>query len=382
MAVVVEVQSAHLAKLVGIYVVTHKLLADASPPLRIETCASKQLDGSRTILTLGVGSYAFNDVDGHPYVITRRQLGEPVPARGQADSTIHEEVQVTGPSTALVQALFAKALKMEDDADDVDMIQTYVWDATNEYWKRMTFAIARPLDSVVLPDDARAALLADLQEFDSEECRGWYRQHGIPHRRGYLFYGPPGCGKTSTITAIAGYLRRRVHRLSLVAPRLTDDSLSLAMAEVRTPALVVFEDVDALFDTHREKQEQFAVTFSGLLNAIDGVGDPGNGTLIVFTTNHKERLDPALCRRGRIDLKFHFGPATAQTARAMFRRFYPEASAHEDAFVASVQRQHVAPSLADLQEHFICHRTADAADATTFTPPAGDDADWHGSMWM
>ena len=74
------------------------------------------------------------------------------------------------------------------------------------------------------------------EEFESEECRTWYTRHGITHRGGYLFHGPPGCGKTSTIAAIAGHLQRRVHRVSLVAPHLTDDSLSLAMAEVRAPA--------------------------------------------------------------------------------------------------------------------------------------------------
>ena len=272
-----------------------------------------------------------------------------------------------GPTVELVQQLCTNALTLDETHAD-DKIQTFVWNASDEWWKRISFSPARPLDTVVLPGATRTRLLKDLEEFESQGCRSWYTRHGITHRRGYLFHGPPGCGKTSTIAAIAGHLKRRVHRVSLVAPHLTDDSLSLAMAEVRTPALVVFEDVDSLFDTHRDKQEQFAVTFSGLLNAIDGVGDPGNGTLMVFTTNHRDRLDPALCRSGRIDLQLHFGSITTETAREMFLRFYPEAQDEASAFVESVLDHRPPPSLADLQEHFIAHRTDLAMNAVSFEP--------------
>ncbi len=380
--VVVEVKSSHLAQQVATYVVAQNLLTDSTPPLRIEPCGSKQLDGSRTVLTLGVGSYPFVDVDGHEFVFVRRQVGEPVSSRGPCESTVHEEVHLSGPSAQLVQKLFARALSAEDEVDEAEtIIQTFVWDASNEYWKRLSFAPARTMETVVLPQRARDTLLADLREFESEECSGWYKRHGITHRRGYLFYGPPGCGKTSTITAIAGLLGRRVHRVSLITPRLTDDSLSMALAEVRAPALVVFEDVDALFDTHREKQEQFAVSFSGLLNAIDGVGDPGNGTLIVFTTNHRDRLDPALCRRGRIDVVLRFGPSTEESARAMFERFYPDApTTISDKFVASVSSQQPPPSLADLQEHFIAHRKQNAQDASVYDIQSACTGAHH-SMW-
>lgn len=43
----------------------------------------------------------------------------------------------------------------------------------------------------------------------------WYTAHGIPWRRGYLFYGPPGCGKTTAVAALAGHLKLDICVLTL-----------------------------------------------------------------------------------------------------------------------------------------------------------------------
>ena len=55
---------------------------------------------------------------------------------------------------------------------------------------------ARPLQSVVLPQPTKTKLVDDVMDFVSDETAGWYRAHGIPYKRAYLFYGEPGAGKT------------------------------------------------------------------------------------------------------------------------------------------------------------------------------------------
>ena len=103
---------------------------------------------------------------------------------------------------------------------------------------------------------------------------------------------------------------------------MSDDGLALAVNRVNQ-GIIVMEDVDALFNQHRERLDACnTVTFSGLLNAIDGVGSP-KGTLFIYTTNHPDRLDPALVRRGRVDREFNLAHCTEAMARAMFLRFYP-----------------------------------------------------------
>ena len=60
----------------------------------------------------------------------------------------------------------------------------------------------RPLGSVILERGLSEKILLDVREFiDSPK---WYMDRGIPYRRGYLLYGPPGCGKSSYIMALAG----------------------------------------------------------------------------------------------------------------------------------------------------------------------------------
>lgn len=69
---------------------------------------------------------------------------------------------------------------------------------------------------------------------------------------------------------------------------------------------------------------QSGVTFSGLLNALDGVAS-SEERIIFMTTNHIERLDDALIRPGRVDLKEYIGDATPQQAKRLFVRFYGSA---------------------------------------------------------
>lgn len=166
-------------------------------------------------------------------------------------------------------------------------------------------------------------LVDDLAEFLSEETSEFYRNHGIPYKRSYLFYGVPGAGKTSLIQALAGRFGRNLCYLSPTHPELSDDSLKSAIERVPENAIVILEDVDALFGKGREKKiQQSPLTFSGLLNALDGVGNH-KGLVFVLTTNFKDQLDPALIRDGRVDLRVKFDYCTPDQMEKLFENFYP-----------------------------------------------------------
>jgi len=87
-------------------------------------------------------------------------------------------------------------------------------------------------------------------------------------------------------------------------------------------SLIAIEDVDAVFTQREGGEKRSGVSFSGLLNAIDGVAAQ-EGRALVMTTNHKERLDPALIRPGRADVHAELGLVSAATARRLFERFFP-----------------------------------------------------------
>jgi len=71
-------------------------------------------------------------------------------------------------------------------------------------------------------------------------------------------------------------------------------------------SILLLEDVDSLFSVDRKASNSKAkLSFSGLLNALDGV-TAASGQIIILTTNHRERLDKAVTRNGRVDLHIPF----------------------------------------------------------------------------
>ncbi|WFD31039.1 Complex III assembly protein translocase and chaperone [Malassezia sp. CBS 17886] len=184
----------------------------------------------------------------------------------------------------------------------------------------------RALDSVVLAADRKQDLVRDVQRFLS---RGpWYTKRGIPYRRGYLLHGAPGSGKTSFITALAGSLGFNICLLNLAERGMTDDKLNHLMSNAPERSILLLEDIDAAFvGRGQHEPERHAdgyqpnVTFSGLLNALDGVAS-GESRIIFMTTNHLERLDPALIRPGRVDMISELGDAAPEQVRELVVRFY------------------------------------------------------------
>lgn len=182
----------------------------------------------------------------------------------------------------------------------------------------------RMLGSVILDQGIGESILDDVKDFLTSG--DWYHKRGIPYRRGYLLYGPPGSGKTSFIQAIAGELDYNICILNLSENNLTDDRLNHLMNHIPERSILLLEDVDAAFNKREQSDDggyTSGVTFSGLLNALDGVAS-AEECITFMTTNHPERLDAALLRPGRIDFKVMIDNATEHQVKKMFLRFYED----------------------------------------------------------
>lgn len=146
-------------------------------------------------------------------------------------------------------------------------------------------------------------------------------EKGVPYRRGYLLYGPPGTGKTSFTQAISGLCKLNLCYLNLSDNEMSDDMLNRFLSEAPERSIILLEDVDAMF-VQRDGVKRGKLSFSGFLNALDGVRSQ-EGQIMFMTTNHKERLDPALLRPGRADVHVKLDNASEKQIRGIFERFFP-----------------------------------------------------------
>lgn len=251
-------------------------------------------------------------------------------------------------------------------------------------WFKHGWKKSRDLDTIFLPQGEMGAILSDFQSFNAKGTKEWYVKHGLPHRRSYLFYGPPGTGKTSTIRALAGKLKLAACFMELGDNDVSNMHLTTALRNLPLPAMLVIEDVDAVFNEDRKTKNQMSpLTFSGLLNALDGLIST-DGVLTVMTTNHPEKLDPALVRAGRIDRKFEFKKPKNKQFVDMFMSFYPDADqklAQEFADIIVNRKEKEAKSIATLMELFIYAREGTARECVDrvdeffkeFYPKSGHD---------
>lgn len=227
----------------------------------------------------------------------------------------------------------------------------------------------RPFDSVVLDGEVSQQILGDVQEFLSSHQ--WYLDRGIPYRRGYLLHGPPGCGKSSFVAALAGRLSYSICVLNLGDPGMTDDRLQHLLAIVPPRCLVLLEDVDFAVGQHAAPDPSgpyagvMRVTFSGLLNALDGVVATEE-RIVFMTTNHFRSLPRALVRPGRVDLSIYVGVASRSQLQRMYLRFFPGQEALAEQFASLCEDQGL--TMAELQGFFLFFKNQPEAAVANVGP--------------
>ncbi|CAI0375879.1 unnamed protein product [Linum tenue] len=211
----------------------------------------------------------------------------------------------------------AKSIKEKSKTPKLFTLQN-LYGNNSDTWAGVNLDHPATFDTLAMNTELKNTILNDLQRFARR--KDYYRRVGKAWKRGYLLYGPPGTGKSSLIAAMASYLRYDVYDLELTELRGNSELRRLLIATPNRSILVV-EDIDCTIDFGEQSAEPdsgycqqgggMQMTLSGLLNFIDGLWSScGDERIIVFTTNHKEKLDPALLRPGRMDVHINLSYCT------------------------------------------------------------------------
>ncbi|XP_036712848.1 mitochondrial chaperone BCS1 isoform X2 [Balaenoptera musculus] len=218
--------------------------------------------------------------------------------------------------------------------------KTVMYTAVGSEWRPFGYPRRRrPLNSVVLEQGLADRIVRDIREFIDNPK--WY-----------------------TDRALAGELQHSICLLSLTDSSLSDDRLNHLLSVAPQQSLVLLEDVDAAFlsrDLAAENPVKYQglgrLTFSGLLNALDGVAST-EARIVFMTTNHVDRLDPALIRPGRVDLKEYVGHCSRWQLTQMFQRFYPgQAASLAETFADRVLQATTQISPAQVQGYFMLYKS-------------------------
>ncbi|GKU99297.1 hypothetical protein SLEP1_g12165 [Rubroshorea leprosula] len=221
------------------------------------------------------------------------------------DSEHREEI-----ASAYLQHVMTTAALLEQGDKELKIISCNYYDLMGGYSQSNSTSLQHPasFDTIALDPVLKQSIIDDLDRFLAR--RDYYKRIGKAWKRGYLLYGPPGTGKSSLVVAMAKHLKYDVYELDL-SSIYGNSQLRNVFLRIPSKSIIVIEDVDCYEKAQRRSNTEddnplelfHKNKLSGLLNATDGLWSGcGQERIIIFTTNHKDKIDPALLRPGRMDM--------------------------------------------------------------------------------
>ncbi|XP_010048616.2 AAA-ATPase At5g57480 [Eucalyptus grandis] len=217
-------------------------------------------------------------------------------------------------------------------------------DSRGHPWESVPFKHPSTFDTLAMDPERKEDIMDDLRDFAAGQA--FYQRTGRAWKRGYLLYGPPGTGKSSMIAAMANFLGYDIYDLELTEVHSNSELRKLLM-KTSSKSIIVIEDIDCSVNlsnrakaTHAGAPRNYydsgapdaargsedgnnnTITLSGLLNFTDGLWSCcGSERIFVFTTNHIEKLDPALLRSGRMDMHIYMSYCSYPALKILLRNY-------------------------------------------------------------
>lgn len=203
--------------------------------------------------------------------------------------------------------------------------------AYKDEWDIISRVNKRPLSSVILRQDIKDDLVNNLNYFYNN--RDWYIKRGLSYKQTYILHGLPGTGKSSTIKALASHFKKHICVIDITT--MSNGAFEKAMASVPRNSMVLIEDFDSCRALHSRDEEtdntngmaelMEVLSLSKVLNVLDGVVSL-NDTVVFLTTNHLEKIDAAMTRKGRVDYIYEIPHLEDAEVKEYIHLMYPEAA--------------------------------------------------------
>lgn len=259
---------------------------------------------------------------------------------------------------------FNKFFKLNKPDDD--RLNLFIISEDGGYFETIGSRSKRSLNSVFLPKKQKTDVVNIIDKFLKPKTIQCYKERGLNHKLTILLSGVPGTGKSSLIAALASHFNFDIAIMSFT-PKMTDVGFLRAMRswnrrtsrrededdkkEERVTILII-EDMDCIFKERKSNDEnRNMVTFSGILNGLDGI-TTGDKQIVIMTTNHIEHLDPALIRPGRVDHIMTFDYANKEQIVDMAALWGGKAIPQEE-FYTKVKALNIKITTSLLQQYFL-----------------------------
>jgi SpoVK/Ycf46/Vps4 family AAA+-type ATPase len=227
-------------------------------------------------------------------------------------------------------------------------IMTYDCDGSGQIRVDQTTGLEQSWDNLVLNQEVLNLVKKDTESFIARKA--WFIKNDLPFRRGYLFHGPPGNGKTSVIKTLLSNLDMNAYKIRLFSKTVSDAVLEMMFKDAQRsgPNVVVLEDLDRAFPKTGETRSTLGM--HTLLNCLDGLASQ-EGVITIATANEPTILDKAILKRpGRFDRVVLFDNPDVETRLKYYLKKAPYLSSKELEPVADTT---IGFSFAQLQETYI-----------------------------
>jgi len=169
------------------------------------------------------------------------------------------------------------------------------------FWEEFNDVNFQSIDTVFIDKEIKATLLDCIDKFIASKDK--YDKYGKIHKLNLLFTGIPGSGKTTLCKALAKHYGFSIYSMNL-NKNVKDEHIISLTSNVKENSIILYEDIDTFF-TQRNSTD-VNVTFSSIINILDGTLSKGSGVINIITTNFPDKLDAALLRPGRVDKIIQF----------------------------------------------------------------------------